>query len=181
MSHRRLIVLGAVGVMALVAAGCANKPLRAANADGTYCLRVNSKSRRRTCTPEPVPGTAVDAQAKGFQVDAAALTVYVVRKRWADAINVIDLSIDGQRVASTVPSSFVRLKLEPGSHRIAALWQGEPIEQVISGVSGDLVFVELVGSAWAWASNYRLEIGNLESSPRRILASRLVADSDLRA
>jgi len=180
-SHRRVIVLGAVGATALLLAGCANKPLRAANADGTYCFRVNSKSRHRTCTPEPVPGAAVDAQAKGFQVDAAALTVYVVRKRWADAINVIDLAIDGRRVASTVPHSFVRLELEPGSHRIAALWQGEPVERLISGAGGDLIFVELVGSVWSGTGNYRLEIGDRESSSARVRASRPVADRDLRA
>lgn len=181
MIRRRLIVGGAVGSAAPLLAGCANKPLRAANVDGTYRFRVNSKSRRKTCTPESVPAVADDAQAKALPVDTHALTVYVVRKRWADAVNVVELSVDGQRVASTVPNSFVRFKLAPGSHRSAALWQGESIEQKIAGVEGQLVVVELVGSAWAWASDYKLEIGNLESTGLRVQSSWLVADRDLRA
>ena len=181
MNQRRLIVVGAVGGAALLLAGCANKPLRSANADGSYCFRVNCKSRRKTCTPQAVPDIAVDAQAKAFQADANALTVYVVRKRWADAVNVVELSVDGRRVASTVPNSFVRFKLAPGSHRIAALWQGESIEQEIAGVDGQLVVVELIGSVWAWASNYKLEVGAFESGRLRVQSSRLVADRDLRA
>jgi hypothetical protein len=141
----------------------------------------DSKSRRKTCTPQAVPDIAVDAQAKVFQADANALTVYVVRKRWADAVNRVELAVDGRRVASTVPNAFVRFKLAPGSHRIAALWQGESIEQEIAGVDGQLVVVEWVASHWAWASHYKLEVGALESSRLRVQSSRLVADRDLRA
>ena len=57
---RRRTLLFAVGGAALLTAGCMTKPLRPANADGTYCFRIGKSYRPMlTCTPAPIPFGAV--------------------------------------------------------------------------------------------------------------------------
>ena len=51
---------------------------------------------------------------------------------------------------------------------------------VVSGASGEVRFVELVGSVWSRGSSYRWENGALDSSPDRAIASKLIADIDMR-
>ena len=83
-----LVSLAVIGLAPL--AGCMTKPLRSVNADGTYCHRIGKSYRPKlTCTPTAVPTDAVEAEAKRFAASADRFTVYVVRKRWADAANVV--------------------------------------------------------------------------------------------
>ena len=179
MSRRRLLVRLATLAAALPLSGCAGNALRPVNDDGTYCFRVNNKSRHPTCTMAAIPAAAIENQAKLFQPDAGALTLYVVRKRWSDAINLVSVTVGSQRAAFTVPDSFVRLRLAPGTHRVSTTWDGKVLEQSVAGHRGDIAVVELVGTAMNGRSRYRLERSDLPSSRKRILESRLVADLDL--
>ena len=76
-------------------------------------------------------------------------------KRWADAVNRIDMRVDGVAPVTTVPESLVRLRLAPGRHRLALSWNGIDVTTVVEGRAGEVRFVEIVGSVWAWGSSYR--------------------------
>lgn len=169
--------LGLLGAGALLSAGCMTKPLRPANADGTYCFATGKSYRRSlTCTAAPIPSEQVEAAAKRFEPAPGMLTVYVVRKRWADASNVVRLVLDARPRIVTVPESFVRLRLKPGSHSLAAEWAEGRASMEFTGAAGEVLFVELVGSVWTWGSNYRLDRGDPAESRARVTAVRMVAD-----
>lgn len=174
---RRRTLLFAVGGSALLTAGCMTKPLRPANADGTYCFRVGkSYHPTLTCTPAPIPSAAVEADAKRFEPAPGKLTVYLVRNRWGDAKNLVRVSSEGVPTVDTVPESFARWRLPAGSHRLTATWLEGSAGLDISGAAGEVVFVEMIGRVWAWGSDYRLELGNGAESRQRALPLRLVAD-----
>lgn len=179
--QRRTLLLGLAVVGLAPLAGCMTKPLRAVNADGTYCYRIG-KSYRPTliCTPTAVPTDAVEAEAKRFEADPAALTVYVLRSRWGDASVVVPVTVDGAASATTIPVSLVRLRLKPGAHRVSAQWEGRSIDVSVEGRAGDLRVVELVGSGWAWGTSFGWQMAQAESVKARAQASKLVADLDLR-
>ena len=169
--------LGVVGLGALLGGGCMTKPMRPANPDGTYCFAVGKTYRPTlTCTTSPIPPDSMDVEAKRFEPAAGMLTIYVVRKRWGDAINQVRLTIDDRLPVVTTPEAFVRLRVRPGTHKLTASWDEGTTEFATSGVAGEIQFVELVGSAWVWGSTYRLSLGDPADSRNRILASRLVAD-----
>ncbi|MBK8064712.1 MAG: hypothetical protein IPK29_12110 [Betaproteobacteria bacterium] len=174
---RRRALLFAAGSSALLTAGCMTKPLRPANADGTYCYRIGRSYRPTlTCTPTPIPSEAVEADAKRFDPAPGQLTVYLVRKRWGDAKNVVRVSSDGASSVDTVPESFARWRLPAGSHRLAVTWPEGSATLDIAGAAGEVVFVEVIGSVWVWGSNYRLERGDAAESRQRAMPLRLVAD-----
>ncbi|MCK6374817.1 MAG: hypothetical protein L6Q69_12020 [Zoogloea sp.] len=174
---RRRTLLFALGGSALMTAGCMTKPLRPANADGTYCFRIGKSYRPTlTCTPRPIPAEAIEADAKRFEPTAGKLTVYLVRKRWGDSQNVVRVSSDGGSAVDTVPESFARWRLPAGGHRLNLTWPEGSASLDVAGAAGEVVFVEVVGSVWAWGSNYRLERGNAAESRQRALPLRLVAD-----
>jgi hypothetical protein len=169
-------VLGVVVVASLFGAGCTNKPLRPVNADGTYCFSIGDSLRRKlTCTPTPIPSLAVEEEAKRFEPAPDRLTVYVIRKRWGDAANRVRLSVDGGATVVMVPSSFARLRVSPGA-RLTATWDDGTATTAVTGERGDVQFVELIGSVWAWGSNYRFEPGEPHASRGRVTALRLIAD-----
>jgi hypothetical protein len=172
----RRAALIALGAGTLLLAACVSKPVRPANADGTWCHRVGKAPRYKlTCTSAPVPPPTVEAEARRFVASADRFTVYVVRKRWADAANVVKLTVDGGAQAETVPESFVRLRLPPGEHVLRASWSEGDTQTMVRGAAGEIRVVELAGSAWAWGSRYGLEPGD-ESSRDRVLRARMVAD-----
>jgi hypothetical protein len=173
----RCAAFGVIVIVAMPGAGCTTKPLRAANADGTYCFSIGDSLRRKlTCTPTPIPSLAVEEAAKRFEPAPERLTVYVIRKRWGDAANRVRLNIDGGQPVVTVPNSFARLRLRAGAHQLTATWEGGSAAMAIAGQPGDVRFVELIGSVWAWGSTYRLEPGDPPVSRGRVAALRLVAD-----
>ncbi len=179
--QRRTLLLGLAVVGLAPLAGCMTKPLRAVNADGTYCYRIGKSYRPTlTCTPTAVPTDAVEAEAKRFEADPAALTVYVLRSRWGDASVVVPVTVDGAASATTIPVSLVRLRLKPGAHRVSAQWEGRSIDVSVEGRAGDLRVVELVGSGWAWGTSFSWQMAQAESVKARAQASKLVADLDLR-
>jgi len=174
----RRAALIALGSGTLLLAACASKPIRPANADGTWCHRVGKAPRYKlTCTRAPVPPPTVEAEAKRFAVSADRLTMYVVRKRWADAANVVELTVDGGARAETVPESFVRMRLPPGDHVLRASWPEGETQMAFRGAAGAIRVIELAGSAWAWGSTYAFEPGDA-ASRERVLRVRMVADID---
>jgi len=175
--HRRSLLTGLLAVGLVPLAGCMSKPVRPANADGTYCYAIGKwHSRKLTCTTAPIPSQQAEAEAKRFEAAAGLLTVYVVRKRWGDARNVVRLTVDRDPAVATVPESFVRLRLKPGAHQLVVEWDEGRAALDIAGAAGEMMFVELIGSVWSWGSSYRLESGNPTESRARALGLRLVAD-----
>jgi hypothetical protein len=174
-----LIGLAAVGLVPL--SGCMTRPLQAVNADGTYCHRIGkSYDPTLTCTPTPVATNSAETEAKRFEADPGALTLYVLRLRWDDASVVVPLSVDGAASVSTIPESLVRLRLKPGSHRVSAHWEGSTVEIEVSGRAGYLRVVELVGSGWAWGTSFSWEPAQADVVKSSAQSSKLVADLDLR-
>jgi hypothetical protein len=174
----RRVALIALGSGTLFLAACVSKPVRQANADGTWCHRVGKAPRYKlTCTSAPAPPPAVEADAKRFAASAERVTVYVVRKRWADAANVVELTVDGGARAETVPESFVRMRLPPGDHVLRASWPEGETQMAFRGTAGEIRVIELAGSAWAWGSTYAFEPGD-SGSRERVLRVRMVADID---
>lgn len=179
--RRRTLLVGLAVVGLAPLAGCMTKPLRAVNADGTYCYRIGKSYRPKlTCTPVAVPTDAVEAEAKRFEADPTALTVYVLRSSWGDASVVVPVTIDGAAGAATIPVSLVRLRLKPGAHRVSAQWDGRSVDMSVGGRAGDLRVVELIGSGWAWGTSFSWESVQAEAVKTRAQASKLVADVDLR-
>ena len=181
MKNRRAITLGLLGVALIPLTGCMSKPLQPVNADGTYCYSIGRRPRNKlTCTPEPVPQLAVEADAKRFEASADALTLYVVRKRWADASKRAVVTLDGRTRVTTIPESIMRIRLKPGEHRVAVEWDGGSAEQLFSGAAGEVRFVELVGRFWSWGGEFHWEEGSPQASRPRAMSSKLIADLDMR-
>ncbi len=173
----RRTALSLLGIGAALSAGCMTKPMRPANADGTYCFATGKWYRRKlTCTPTPIPPESVEAEAKRFEPAPGLLTVYVVRKRWGDAVNQVRLTVDGSAPVVTTPESFVRLRLRPGPHTFIAAWSEGTAELAVNGSAGEVRVVELVGSVWSWGSTYRLDHGDVAEGRNRVARLRLVAD-----
>lgn len=177
LTERRGVLTGLLVVGLTPLAGCMSIPPRSANQDGTYCHAAgNSLRRKETCTTAPIPSLQVEAEAKRFEPTAGLLTVYVVRKRWGDTRNEVRLTTGLGTTAMTVPESLVRMRLKPGTHRLVAEWGESSTSLDFSGVAGEVLFVELIGSVWSWSSNYRLERGDPTASRARAAPLRLVAD-----
>jgi hypothetical protein len=175
--NRRRSILLAVGGSTLLMAGCMTKPLRPANADGTYCFRIGRSYRPTlTCTPKPIPSAQVEADAKRFEPTPGKLTVYLVRKRWGDGIALLRVSADGVPAVDMVPESFARWRLPAGNRRLTVSWPEGSADLDITGGAGEVIFVEVIGRVWAWGSNFRLEGGDAAESRQRALPLRLVAD-----
>lgn len=177
--NRRTALGAAIAAGGLQLSGCTTplpKPL-----DDRYCYRANSRiGSRSTCTPGPAPDAAADAQAKRFEAVPGSLVIYVVRNRWGDTVNLVNLSIDGGDSVATAPASLVRLVVAPGTHRLAFDWNKGRGDLEIRGAAGQVVFVDLIGSLWIWSQSYRLEMGELPSSRDRALRSRLVANVEVK-
>jgi hypothetical protein len=181
MHRRRTLLLGLGAAVLAPLAGCMSKPLQPLNADGTYCHRIGKAYHRKsTCTPTAVPTDFAEAEAKRFDADPAALSVYVLRRRWGDASVVVPVFVDGAVAAATIPESLMRLRLRPGSHRLSAKWQGQMLDTEVQGRAGDVRCVELVGSTWAWGDSFNWETAQTDGVRSRAQASKLVADLDLR-
>jgi hypothetical protein len=180
MKERRTMLLGLSSLALLQLAGCANKPPRPVNPDGTYCFSSGNTWRYKTCTTEPVPAAAVEMQAKRFEPSPGALTLYIVRNRSMDLRNLVIVSFDERTRVATIPESLTRVRMKPGEHRLTVEWRGRVTEWRVSGAAGEVRFAELVTPAWAWHSHFHLEEGSPEASRGRAQSARLIADIDLR-
>jgi hypothetical protein len=162
------------GVPLLSLVGCASPLLRSLQSDGIHCF-ITNRGRRRTCTPDPVPEIAVDEEAKRLASDPSTLTVYVVRGRWWDAGNVVMVRVRDQTIG-TVPHSFIRARLTPGTHRIEFAWAGDWVGVDVHGAVGEIRFIELVGSTSAWGNSYRWWTQDEQRARALLGGCRLVRD-----
>ncbi|NML17079.1 hypothetical protein HHL10_19045 [Azohydromonas sp. G-1-1-14] len=106
-------------------------------------------------------------------------TLFIVRRRWADAVNQVDISVDDVGPVTTVPQSFIQARLASGRHQLALSWEGAQAVLEVEGVAGEVRFVELAGSTWFWGSRYRWVANDQEGARARARASRLIAVMDL--
>lgn len=177
MIKRRTLTLVLGGIALVQLAGCMTKPLQPVRDDGTYCFRIGRSYRPTlTCTTQPVPSTTADLEAKRFEPDPSALTVYLVRHRWGDVRNQVLVTVDEGTSVLTVPESFIRLRLPPGSHRVALTWEGKTATQEVDGKAGEVRFIQLAGSVWSWGSSYVWAAVERGDAQQRALKSRLIAD-----
>lgn len=178
MDRRSVLTALATGC-GLQLSGCAGTPR--GEPDGRYCYRSHARPRSRlTCTLGPVPDAATEERAKRFEAVPAGTVIYVVRHRWGDTVNLVNLTVDGGTPVTTTPGSLVRYVVKPGGHRLAFDWKKGKGDIEVRGEAGQVLFVELIGSLWFWNEWYRLEMG--EPSIRdRALKSRLIADMDVGA
>lgn len=121
----RLTAFVSAGTVVILLSGCITPPARPVEADGTYCHRIGKSYRlKRTCTAMPVPSEAVEAGAKRFEPSPEATMLYIVRRRWGDTANRVPVAVDDRTPVLTIPDSLVRVRLQPGSHRVALDWEG---------------------------------------------------------
>ena len=175
MNIRQTTLMGVVVLTLVGISGCANRWERPVQADGTYCY-VFGKQKKSACTPHAVPSMESDQAAKRFTADPAALTVYVVRHRSNDGINQVPITVDTLAPVVSVPETFIRLRLKPGTHQLTSSWQGKTVTQTIQGQAGEVKFVQLAGSVWSWGADYAWVPGNDEQARGLTLKSRLIAD-----
>jgi hypothetical protein len=156
-------------------AGCSTSAPLDPKAELPYCYK-NNKGRPLVCTTANAPSLVSDAGAKRFDPDPAALTVFVVRRIWADGRNVLKVSVDDGIEAETVPRSMVRLKLPPGRHVFSFEFDGTRHSTAIVGKAGEVRFIGLSGSVWAWHSSFDWATEPEAAIRLSAARSRLVAD-----
>ena len=155
-------------------------PARRVETDGTYCYRIGKSYRQKlTCTAVPVPPDAVEASAKRFEPSPGAAMLYIVRRRWGDTANRVPVSIDDRPLVVTIPDSLVRVRLKPGNHQAALDWEGKRQVKSFTVAAGEVLFVEVDGSVWAWGANYGWAEPDAAGARKRASKSKLIADFDL--
>lgn len=155
-------------------------PARPVEADGTYCYRIGKTYRQKlTCTAVPVPSEAVEASAKRFEPSPGTAALYVVRSRWSDTTNRVPVSVDDRTPVMTIPASLVRIRLQPGNHQIALDWEGQRQAKSFTVAAGEVLFVEIDGSVWAWGARYGWAEPDAAGARQRASKSKLIADFDL--
>ena len=127
-----------------------------------------------------MPSAEDDLKAKRFTPEVDALTVYVVRHRWADGHQLVPVTVDDGTTVVTVPESIIRLRLRPGRHILSAAWENKTATLPVEGASGSLQFVQLAGAVYSWSSSYAWVTGDAEDARHRALKSRLIADIEVR-
>lgn len=169
----------AVGLAAVLLAACASAP-RVTEPDGTYCFRIGKTNRVwRTCTTTPIPDQAAEADAKRFEALPGAVTLYIVRRRWADSSYQVPVDVDGRHRVVTIPASFVRVRLTPGTHTLSLKWKDQMDTVALSVRAGEVVFVDMEGAAWVGATTYRWQKDDETGARQRATRSTLIADLDL--
>jgi hypothetical protein len=165
----------AVSATSLGLLACASTDSDVSRRSGPYCYRnarkasdrlhvgVDSRSRRR-------------AEAKRFDADPDALTVYVVRSGWGDTRHLVAVSVDDSRPIETVPQSMVRMRLRAGIHRIAYDFEQDHGVIEVRGAAGQVRFVRLSGDFWVWGSSFGWSQEDEEIAKRRARRTRLVGD-----
>ena len=177
MSVPRIVATGLTALIAAVLSGCMTKPQQPVKADGTYCYAYGRAYRQLlSCTTDAVPSSSVEAEAKQFQGDPSALTVYVVRRRWLDSDAAVALRVDEQAPIATVPRSLVRLRLRPGAHQLVVTWDSRLAGLLVFCDAGEVQYVELNCPQWAWRTDYRLEQISAEDGQVQAIRSKLIAD-----
>ncbi|CAN7766213.1 hypothetical protein LJR039_007319 [Pseudorhodoferax sp. LjRoot39] len=177
MNRQRLAFAAVVVGMAWVLAGCATPPAPDPSIAAPHCYQSKvDRYRKGPCTTAPAPSLAADAEAKLFEADPTLLTVYVVRQNWGDGANVLKLDVDGGPAIETLPDTMVRMRLKPGRHDLTFAYEGLRRETRVEGAAGELRFVRLRGTSWAWGSTYEWANEPQAEIRERARKTRLVAD-----
>ena len=146
MTSRRQLLIGLAGA----STAWINNHAHAASDDDaesrTYCLK-NSKTRRKVCTAERVPSAETEARAKQFRSTPGALTVYLVRYSWVDAVKPLTITLNESTHIDTLPRSLIWMRLKPGVHRLSFEWDHKIRRHRFEGGAGDVKFIELAGSS----------------------------------
>ena len=151
----RLAVFVSAGMVAALLSGCTTPPTRPVEADGTYCHRIGKSYRQKlTCTAAQAPSEATETSAKRFERSPGAAMLYIVRRRWDDTSNRVPVSVDDRQPVLTIPISPVRVRLQPGNHQVAIEWEGRRHIRSFAVAAGEVMFVEVDGSVWAWGASY---------------------------
>lgn len=158
-------------------AGCASSPKPDPTAEAIHCYR-NKVDRYRVgpCTTVPVPSLAADADAKTFKPDPVYLTVYVVRRSWGDGWHLLKVFAGARPGVETLPDTMVRMRLPPGEHELSFEFDGQRKSTRVAGTAGEVVFMRLAGTAWAWSSQYEWVYEPPLAIRERAAKTRLVAD-----
>ena len=172
---RRLCVILTSALVASLLAGCATPTGADPSAEAPYCYKAR-KGRVIACTRVPAPSLNADAQAKRFTPDPNALTVYVVRRNWGDGGRFVKISADNEMAAETLPNTMVRFKLKPGTHTFTLDFEGERQVATVDGKAGDLRFLRIDGTVWAWKSTFVWATDGEDAIRERAYKARLVAD-----
>ncbi len=175
MTTRRRVLVLAVSATSLVLLGCASTDSDVSRRSGPYCYR-NARKRPIVCTSESTPGLDVEAEAKRFEADPGALTVYVVRSGWGDTRHLVAVSVDDSRPIETVPQSMVRMRLRAGIHRIAYDLEQDHGAIEVRGAAGQVRFLRLSGDSWVWGTSFGWSQEDEEIAKRRARSTRLVGD-----
>lgn len=175
MIARRRILLLAASATSLVLLGCASTEPNISRRGGPYCYR-NVRKRPIVCTSELTPGLEVEAEAKRFEADPDALTVYVVRSGWGDTRHLVAVSVDDSRPIETVPQSMVRMRLQAGVHRLVFDFEQDHGAIEFTGVLGQVRFIRLAGDFWVWGGSFGWSREDEAITKRRARRTRLVGD-----
>lgn len=170
----RQLLLAPIAFAAVLLAGCATPPAPDPT-EAPYCHKTN-KGRVIACTKAPAPSLNADADAKRFSPGPGALTVYVVRRNWADGRNFVMVQVDDGPAVETLPDTMVRAKLKPGSHTIAFDFEGQRKTTTVEGKAGEVRFVRIDGVVWSWKSTFEWAADPESEIRERALKARLVAD-----
>lgn len=146
------VCLGGVGPLAC-AADTAQAVEAADAAGGGACFAIG-RGQHRTCVEGPLPSEAAGQRAHALEADPGALSVYIVRDDWLDTRHRVNVLVDGQPAADTLPASLVRLHLRPGAHRLALTWQGDTQALDVAGAAGEVRLVRLRGAVTFNGSHY---------------------------
>jgi len=119
------------------------------------------------CASVPQASPGRDADAKQFNTQPSAATIYVYRPDLSgldpDRTDPV-LWADGRLIGETLPQSYFRLDLPPGRHRLSG--EAGDIGRIeLDTSAGELYFVSL--RALGGTSNFRLE--SSETAKRDIL------------
>ena len=128
------------------------KPLRPANADGTYCYRIGKSYRPKLTTPGPVPSAQVEVAGSRFRCIGRSPHGLSRAKRWGDTEHVISVSTPRRPQRKPCPE-LCAPAAGARQHVLTATWPEGTAGLEISGKAGEVLVVEVIGQVWAGAAS----------------------------
>lgn len=171
MQAERVTSFALAATMALLA-GCAvtpAPPTPPVPAD-SYCQSL-LKPRKKVCILGGVPPASLATDAAALDGAAGVFTVYIARNNWADPTELVELRSPGVSAVRTLPRTFVRFRLPAGQHVISVDWGRGATQAVVSGVAGEVQYLQLKG--WAFWSKRDFSLNRID----RATALQLTRDS----
>jgi hypothetical protein len=169
-------LLAPIAFAAVLLAGCSTTTTAPdLTAEVPHCYKTNT-GKVIACTKKAAPSLKVDADAKRFASDPGALTVYVVRRNWADGRPSVTVQVGDIPAVETLPNTMVRAKLKPGAHTVAFEFDGQRKTTTVEGKAGDVRFVRIDGVVTAFSSSFEWAAEPDSAIRERALKARLVAD-----